>query len=107
MSKPPGAISYICIGKAITGGVSNVIGALLSGEGQRGLMDVENDDTGSAEDAGNVNPLEVAVRGTPEEVREETLAVLETYGDEGMIPSVDGGVNPGMPRENIRAIIDA
>jgi len=56
---------------------------------------------------GNVNPLEVAVRGTPEEVREETLAVLEKSGGEGMILSVGGGVSPGMPRENMRAMIDA
>ena len=29
---------------------------------------------------GNVNPLEIAVRGTPEEVREATLDVLEGFG---------------------------
>lgn len=56
---------------------------------------------------GNVNPLEVAVRGTAEEVRTETLKVLEDSGGEGIILSVGGGVSPGMPRENIRAMIDA
>ena len=44
---------------------------------------------------GNVNPLEIAVRGTPEEVREATLDVLEGAGGEGMILSVGGGVSPG------------
>ena len=53
---------------------------------------------------GNVNPLEVGVRGTPEEVREATLAVLEKGGDRGMILSVGGGTSPGMPRQNILAM---
>jgi uroporphyrinogen decarboxylase len=56
---------------------------------------------------GNVNPLEIAVRGTPEEVREATLDVLEGGGGEGMILSVGGGTSPGMPRENILAMLDA
>jgi uroporphyrinogen-III decarboxylase len=56
---------------------------------------------------GNVNPLEVAVRGTPEEVKEETLDVLEGSGGEGIILSVGGGTSPGMPRENIVAMLEA
>ena len=59
---------------------------------------------------GNVNPLEVGVRGTPEEVKEATLEVLEagTAGDgKGMILSVGGGTSPGMPRENIVAMLEA
>ena len=32
---------------------------------------------------GNVNPLEIAVRGTPEEEKDETLEVLEGSGGEG------------------------
>jgi uroporphyrinogen decarboxylase len=56
---------------------------------------------------GNVNPLEIAVRGTPEEVREATLDVLEGSGGEGVILSVGGGVSPGMPRENILAMLAA
>jgi uroporphyrinogen-III decarboxylase len=55
---------------------------------------------------GNVNPLEVGVRGTPEEVREATLDVLEGSGGQGVILSVGGGVSPGMPRENIVAMLD-
>ena len=56
---------------------------------------------------GNVNPLEIAVRGTPDEVREATLEVLEGGGTEGMILSVGGGTSPGMPRENILAMLEA
>jgi uroporphyrinogen decarboxylase len=56
---------------------------------------------------GNVNPLEVGVRGTPEEVREATLEVLEKSGGEGIILSVGGGTSPGMPRQNIQAMLKA
>jgi uroporphyrinogen decarboxylase len=56
---------------------------------------------------GNVNPLEIAVRGTPDEVRDATLDVLEGSGGEGIILSVGGGASPGMPRENILAMQDA
>lgn len=55
---------------------------------------------------GNVNPLEVGVRGTPEEVRKATLDVLEKGGAEGrgMIFSLGGGTSPGTPRANIMAM---
>lgn len=56
---------------------------------------------------GNVNPLEVGVRGTPEEVRAATLEVLEKGGDRGMILSVGGGTSPGMPKQNILAMLAA
>src|SRR3954465_7244236 len=58
---------------------------------------------------GNVNPLEVGVRGTPEEVKEATLDVLEGgFSDgKGMILSVGGGTSPGMPRENMVAMQEA
>jgi len=59
---------------------------------------------------GNVNPLEVGVRGTPAEVRKATLDVLEGGVNEdgtGLILSVGGGVSPGMPRENIVAMVEA
>ncbi len=56
---------------------------------------------------GNVNPLEVGVRGTPEEVRKATLEVLEKSEGEGIILSVGGGTSPGMPRENILAMQEA
>src|SRR5260370_34926441 len=56
---------------------------------------------------GNVNPLEIAVRGTPEEVKDETLEVLEASGGERMILSVGGGVSPGMARENVLAMLEA
>jgi uroporphyrinogen decarboxylase len=53
---------------------------------------------------GNVNPLEIGVRGTPEEVYNATLDVLEKSGGEGIILSVGGGTSPGMPKENILAM---
>jgi uroporphyrinogen decarboxylase len=56
---------------------------------------------------GNVNPLELGVRGTPAEVHAATLDVLEGSGGEGIILSVGGGVSPGMPRENILAMQSA
>jgi uroporphyrinogen decarboxylase len=56
---------------------------------------------------GNVNPLEIAVRGTPAEVKAATLDVLEGSGGEGVILSVGGGTSPGMPRQNIVAMLDA
>jgi uroporphyrinogen-III decarboxylase len=56
---------------------------------------------------GNVNPLEIGVRGMPEEVKEATLDVLDGSGGEGIILSVGGGTSPGMPRENILAMLEA
>jgi uroporphyrinogen-III decarboxylase len=56
---------------------------------------------------GNVNPLEIGVRGTPDEVKDATLEVLEKSGGEGIILSVGGGTSPGMPRENILAMLEA
>jgi len=55
---------------------------------------------------GNVNPLEIGVRGTPDEVREATLDVLEkgAADGKGMILSVGGGTSPGMPKQNILAM---
>lgn len=56
---------------------------------------------------GNVNPLEVAVRGTPDEVHAATMDVLNKSEGERIILSVGGGVSPDMPRENINAMLAA
>jgi len=56
---------------------------------------------------GNVNPLEIGVRATPEEVRQATLRVLERTGGQGLILSLGGGISPGMPGENIKAMAQA
>lgn len=53
---------------------------------------------------GNVNPLEIGVRGTPDEVYDATIEVLEKSKGEGIILSVGGGTSPGMPGENIMAM---
>jgi uroporphyrinogen-III decarboxylase len=56
---------------------------------------------------GNVNPLEIGVRGTPEQVEQAARAVLERMSGKPFILSLGGGVSPGMPEENIRAMIRA
>jgi uroporphyrinogen decarboxylase len=56
---------------------------------------------------GNVSPLEIGVRGTPEQVEEATLDVLRKADGHPLILSVGGGVSPGMPAENIRAMVRA
>lgn len=56
---------------------------------------------------GNVAPLELGVRGTPEAVTAAARAVLEKTGGRNLILSLGGGVSPGMPAENIRALAAA
>ena len=56
---------------------------------------------------GNVNPLDLGVRGTPEEVKAAAAEVLRKTADGRVILSVGGGVSPGMPAANIRALVDA
>jgi len=56
---------------------------------------------------GNVAPLELGVRGTPGEVRQAAARLIQVAGGRNFILSVGGGVSPGMPRENIRALIEA
>lgn len=56
---------------------------------------------------GNVNPLEIAVRGDSEEVFDATLEVLEDSEGENIILSVGGGTSPGMPKENFHAMLEA
>jgi uroporphyrinogen decarboxylase len=56
---------------------------------------------------GNVNPLEVATRGTAEEVKAAARDVLEKTLGKSLILSVGGGVSPGMPAGNIRAMVEA
>lgn len=53
---------------------------------------------------GNVNPLELGVRGTPDQVKAAALAVLRKAAGQPLILSVGGGVSPGMPPENIHAL---
>lgn len=53
---------------------------------------------------GNVAPLELGVRGTPRQVQESALAILQQTGGRNLILSVGGGVSTGMPAENIEAL---
>ncbi|MGQ9632832.1 MAG: uroporphyrinogen decarboxylase family protein [Bryobacteraceae bacterium] len=56
---------------------------------------------------GNVPPLDLGVRGTPEQVRQAAVRLIESAGGRYFILSVGGGVSPGMSRENIQALIEA
>jgi uroporphyrinogen decarboxylase len=56
---------------------------------------------------GNVNPLEIGVQGTPDDMYKATLEILEKSQGEGIILSLGGGVSPGMPGANIRAMKQA
>jgi len=56
---------------------------------------------------GNVPPLDVVVRGTPDDVKAATLDVLEASVGARLILSVGGGVSPGTPRRSLDAMRDA
>jgi uroporphyrinogen decarboxylase len=56
---------------------------------------------------GNIAPLEIGVRGTPEMVEERARDILAKTRGKNIILSVGGGVSPGMPRENILALCAA
>lgn len=56
---------------------------------------------------GNVAPLDIGVRGTPDEVEAASLDVLRRADGHPLILSVGGGVSPGMPAANIRAMSKA
>ena len=56
---------------------------------------------------GNVPPLDIGVRGTPQMVIESAREVMAKSNGTGLILSVGGGVSPGMPGENLRALLEA
>jgi len=56
---------------------------------------------------GNIAPMDIGVRGSPQEVKTATLNLLRRVGREGIILSVGGGVSPGMPGANIAAMAEA
>lgn len=56
---------------------------------------------------GNVSPLELGVKGTPQQVYEASLDVLRKAGDHPLILSLGGAVTIGMPPENVRAMSQA
>ncbi|HEY3442245.1 MAG TPA: uroporphyrinogen decarboxylase family protein [Paludibaculum sp.] len=55
---------------------------------------------------GNVPPLEVGVRGTPEMVRAAALDVLDQSEGRGLILSMGGGISMETPGENLRALAE-
>lgn len=57
---------------------------------------------------GNLPPLDLLTRGTPAQIRSATQAALERFHpDRGYMLSVGGGASPGMPTENLHAMLDA
>ena len=57
---------------------------------------------------GNVAPLDLGVRGTPEQVEAAAREVIaKTAPQSGLILSFGGGVSPGTPPENIEAMVRA
>ncbi|MBZ5577235.1 MAG: uroporphyrinogen decarboxylase family protein [Acidobacteriia bacterium] len=56
---------------------------------------------------GNVAPLDLGVRGTPDQVKAAALEVLRKTEGRNLILSVGGGVSPGMPKANIEALVAA
>ncbi len=57
---------------------------------------------------GNVPPLEVLVRGTPQQVAHAAAECLRAHPSRrGLILSAGGGTSPGTPGENVAALADA
>lgn len=56
---------------------------------------------------GNLPPLDLLVRGTPDQVREATTQQLDQLAEVGpMLISPGGGVSPGTPIENLQAMCE-
>ena len=57
---------------------------------------------------GNLPPLELLTRGTPDEIAEAVNAQLENKPEYcRLMLSAGGGASPGMPKENLRAMLEA
>lgn len=57
---------------------------------------------------GNLPPLELLTRGTPDEIAEAVNAQLENKPENcRLMLSAGGGASPGMPKENLRAMLEA
>jgi len=54
---------------------------------------------------GNVAPLDLGVRGTPDQVHAAAREVLQKTDGRNLILSLGGGVSPGMPKANIEALL--
>ena len=57
---------------------------------------------------GNLPPLELLTRGTPDEIAKAVNAQLESKPEHcRLMLSAGGGASPGMPKENLRAMLEA
>ncbi|MFH1737972.1 MAG: uroporphyrinogen decarboxylase family protein [bacterium] len=56
---------------------------------------------------GNIPPVDVLVRGSTEQARKETEQMVEKAREFGpLLISAGGGVSPGTPMENLKALVD-
>jgi uroporphyrinogen decarboxylase len=57
---------------------------------------------------GNIDPLDLMINGSPEDVYKKAEECLSVFsGQQGYMLSVGGGLNAGIPVENIQALINA
>jgi uroporphyrinogen decarboxylase len=80
---------------------------VLNWSGRIDIREVREKTKGRLCPMGNVPPLEVGVRGTPEAVRQSAREIIARSDGASLILSVGGGVSPGMPAENLRALVEA
>lgn len=55
---------------------------------------------------GNVPPLDIGVRGTRAQVRHAAKQILDTRQGRPLLLSMGGGVSPGTPADNLRALLE-
>jgi len=55
---------------------------------------------------GNVDPCDILLNGTVEDVKKETLKCLQQGGKDGYVLMAGCGVAPATPLENLRAMVD-
>lgn len=57
---------------------------------------------------GNVPPLDVLAKGTPQAVRQSARECLQMHPESrGLLLSAGGGTSPGTPAENVDALVQA
>jgi uroporphyrinogen decarboxylase len=56
---------------------------------------------------GNVAPLDLGVRGKPSEIRAAAEQIFRKTDGKCLILSLGGGMSPGMPKQNVQAMVEA
>ncbi len=80
---------------------------VLNWNGKIGIREVREKTNGRLCLMGNVPPLEIGVRGTPEAVRRSAREIIAASDGASLILSLGGGVSPGMPGANLQALAEA